>query len=251
MDSSNSPITKVCVFTAPRSGTHFLVRSISHSLTLPFFIPYEIGLQFPKEESWVVGSHSAYHEPLKNRLVNKGVKLISLKRDELDTLLSCLAFSKFDLLPNSKELLTSSFLAKFKRHLDDVNNWALHSLVLDYEALIDSSHEFHLSQKVRLEELLGHSVLFESLSQIRNANSLNAQGTRGTPNGWKEMLSKDSVLNLCSVLGLNPSKYTSTQQGLASEEGDLVFLSTYSKTLNRPVEPLHDPTVFFPPVKFH
>lgn len=250
MGSANSSITKVCVFTAPRSGTHFLVRSISNALTLPYFIPYELGVQFPKEKSWVIGSHSSYHEAIKDRLVSEGICLISLRRDELDTFLSCLAFSRFDLLPNSQNVLTSSFLTKFKQHLDDVRSWSLHATVFDYEVLTNAEHELHLAQKTKLENLLNTTVTFESLKQIRNSNSLNAQGTRGTPEGWKEMLSRDSVIRLCRSLGLDPSKYINRETEVTSEEGDLAYLSTYNKVLTRAVEPPHDSTVFFPPVKF-
>lgn len=72
-------MTKIIVISAPRSGTHMLVRMISKSQFLPWFVPVPVKkISQIKESSWVIGLHDKYENVLQNCPQN--TKIICIKR---------------------------------------------------------------------------------------------------------------------------------------------------------------------------
>jgi len=118
---------KIAIFTAPRSGTHFLTRSISKSFSLPHDVPVSVGYVLPKGDSWVVGGHGSYNLKVKNELKNRNVKIIVIKRDPLDAFLAHCAFAQFEWLPNDDRTSTSLFAEQFAVFLKDNVAWQKNS----------------------------------------------------------------------------------------------------------------------------
>ena len=71
-------MTKIIVVSAPRSGTHMLVRMISRAGHLPWKVPVQTSaISLINEESWVIGVHDIWEN-----LKNFDACLIGLKRNK-------------------------------------------------------------------------------------------------------------------------------------------------------------------------
>lgn len=226
---------KISIFTAPRSGTHFLTRSISKSLNLPYDVPISLAAAFPKGESWVVGGHSPFSKKLKEELKRRDVKTLVIKRDPLDAFLAHAAFAQFEWLPNDERTFTSSFAEAFAVFLKDNAAWQKNvDLVLDYEVLSDSSHKDFTKQKSSLETLVGGSITFESVQETRENSLVGDHGTVARGGVWKEVLTKNSIVNLCNTLGIDSSNYLNEKSYVLSEDGDAAHRSLYAPLFELP-----------------
>lgn len=72
-------MSKFIVLSAPRSGTHMLVRMISRSQKIPWKVPMQahqiLGI---KEKEWVIGVHEKYENVIK--FCSEDIKIICIKR---------------------------------------------------------------------------------------------------------------------------------------------------------------------------
>jgi hypothetical protein len=166
---------KVLVTTSPRSGTHFMVRSLGLSLGVPVAVKPNID-KLPIEDHWVVGTHVT--DILDN--CPEDVVKIGVHREMLGHLLSYFDHPED---PNSNDFIEkvrqSDFFVLRKKFLNlDINYFSYDKITKKDDVEIN-----------RLSGLFGMPIKFESYANITKAiNSVMFR--HGDPDRWKKVFSK-------------------------------------------------------------
>lgn len=102
-------MTKIIVASAPRCGTHMLVRMISRAKKIPWKVPYDLNdINNIKQDSWVIGIHDKYENIVKT--CSKETKIICIKRINGHKQ----SLSKFD---QAKNFDIDAIINSFPQHL--------------------------------------------------------------------------------------------------------------------------------------
>jgi len=161
---------KVLVTTAPRSGTHFMVRSLGLSLNVPVAVKPELR-EFPNQDRWVIGTHDL---DLLHKCPDDVVK-VGVHRHMLGHLLS---FFDHPRNPNSSDFVEqvrqSNFFVLRNKFLNlDVNYFSYDKMAKKDGAELQ-----------RLSDLFGVSIKLESHQNIVRAISSD-MFRHGDPDRWK------------------------------------------------------------------
>lgn len=136
---------KIVVLSAPRSGTHMLVRMISRSINAPWAIPFPTDKIYKiKEKKWVIGVHDRYDNLLKH--CPKNVKIICIKR-----------------LVGHEESL-KRFLINVDYDVENVTNSFPPEFTVIYDEIIKSSK----NELKKIESILNIKVEYEPWDQRYN-----------------------------------------------------------------------------------
>ena len=168
---------KVLVITSPRSGTHFMVRSLGLSLGAPVAVKPNLD-KLPTENNWVVGTHVV---DILDDCPEDVVK-IGVHREMLGHLLSYFDHPKD---PNSDEFIEkvrqSNFFVLRKTFLNlNVNYFSYDKMVKKDDAEIN-----------RMSSLFGVPIKLESYANIIKAMN-SVMFRHGDPDRWKTVFNKET-----------------------------------------------------------
>lgn len=179
-------MTRIVVLTAPRSGTHFVVRSLAAGAAIPHQVTPYLPAPLPGG-SWIIGTHDP--QPDVSALSDAGVKLLIVERNPLDHVLSFFDHPKN---ANSLEFVTRVAASRF------VSNRHMHARIdavrFSYDLLATGDE----TEWERLSRFVGFTAHPEQIEQTRReAGELAARF--GRPGRWAEVLSPrtaDLILEL-------------------------------------------------------
>ena len=173
-------MTRIVVLTAPRSGTHFVVRSIGNSAGISHSVSPYMPLSFP-EGSWILGTHEPH--PDISALAAADVRLLIVERNPLDHVLSFFDHPKdADSLAFVERVKASRFLSNRNMHIN------VDAIRFSYDALAVGDE----SEWCRLSGFVGFACQPESIEQTRNEIG-NLVARFGTPGRWAEVLSSKTA----------------------------------------------------------
>lgn len=184
------------VLSQPRTGTHFVVRSLAKSYNIPYGMTDEkITLRtIDDKPSWVIGSHSEYSDELKNYVNSFNSSMVCIYRNPVDHALS--------IVQNIEEIGTGEFLKRLK------GPWfkEIRKKVLSYPKEITVSYDLLSKgdeQEVsRLREITGFYNL-ESMEDIEITRSALGpiQAMFGISGRWQQVISTEMAMDICDYVG--------------------------------------------------
>ena len=176
------------MLTAPRAGTHFVVRSIAVSKSLPFKVTPYLRDDLPDTKDWVIGTHEPFLDI--NAIREAKAKIVIVERNPLDHVLSY-----FDHPANVDSF---DFVERVRASRFVVNR-EMHSEIQAPRFSYDELAQGRTSEWERLSELLDFHVRPESLKTTKEAEG-EIVVRYGDPGRWRSCLSPLIAAELLKVI---------------------------------------------------
>ncbi len=181
-------MTRVVVLTSPRSGTHFVVRSIATSGGFPFDVTPYLRDGLPSSSSWVVGTHEPF--PDVRAIREAEARIVIVERSPLDHVLSY-----FD-HPTNADSIEFVELVRRSRF---VANREMHRRIDAPRFSYDDLARGNVDEWGRLSELLDIDVRPEPIETTRKAEG-DYVARYGDPGRWERYLSPEIAKALLEVI---------------------------------------------------
>lgn len=192
--------TRVAVFSQPRSGTHFITRSLAGSARVPYSVSvcygarYDIPVDVP---GWVIASHDPYTEEVAERLAEAGAAIIGITRNPLDHLLSLLGHrddvTDGDLIAAAQD----GWVQDIRRFMFAVPE----ERRVSYDLLADAAAAGHEDERRRLASIAGlDDVALEGVDVTRAALG-SVQVPYARPGRWKSVIPVETAKQITRHLG--------------------------------------------------
>lgn len=181
-------MTRIIILTAPRSGTHFVVRSIAKSGGIPFKVTPYLRDGLPKTDSWIIGTHEPF--PNFEEIEKAKAKVAIIERNPLDHVLSYFDHpANADSLEFVERVKTSRFTVNRNMHR------CVEAIRFSYDDLVLKS----VKEWKRLSDFIGFDVRPESLETTREAEG-EYVARFGKPGRWRKCLSPAIAAEILRII---------------------------------------------------
>lgn len=216
---------KNIVFSPVRSGNHFILRSLSKSLQIPYAVflePDHLEKQIVNHEKYIVSIHK---EKDLNLMSNLGddVKYLTIYRNPIDHALSILRYYRIKIDPNSKEFID---WLKEDFYLDQRNIIKSCSdlFTINYDSLC-SSNLFHINEIKNFFNI--KDLILENILETKKEHG-NGIAQIGLSGRWRDIISEETWIKIVDSIDEPLNDFWNfPNKELESKNGTNVFFYDY------------------------
>lgn len=181
---------KIFIVSPQCSGSHWVARSISKSLKIPYgYYHHEISSWPNSKEEMIIVSHQEFNNDLFEKMKNDDIKIIGLTRNPLDHLISYCHFHKYSINDIESIAATKDFLYQRK-----ISNSIPDKVKVSYEGLVNKTELEKLKKILEIKNLI-----LEKPSETKK--ELPEIVRLAKANYWNIFINNEKAKKICNIIG--------------------------------------------------
>ncbi len=183
---------KILIFSSPKSGNHFLARSLSKTFQVPYIIPYdkEDYIDFLYKNNYILCVHNFYNNEIKDSLKKQNIICMGIERNILDHLVS------FNLHKNntSSEYVKISKTKNFKIYRELMFSIPYEKR-FSYDLLLNNDEQEHKRLSNYLD--IPGKIKIENIKESYPHVGLHANV--GRTGNWTKYINLKDAIKICDI----------------------------------------------------
>lgn len=179
---------KILIISPECCGSHWVSRSLSKLLKIPYCYYHEKINYWPKNEEMIIVCHQEFSYDLFKKMNNYQVKIIGLTRNPLDHLISYCHFHHYSIKNIENIACSESFLyqRKISKSIPD-------EIKISYEGLLDKTELPKLEKILKIK-----NITLESASETKKILPEIVRFAKA--NYWSNFINNQTAERICNVL---------------------------------------------------